>query len=246
MGLSIGIGGIGINARRGASPISALFPPGTVGFAIAPSDTSTRMFQETTGALATTPAVSGDRVGTIRCGYTGTYLTAPTNDRRLTLGTNAGKLYLSEDAVDDILSALSIDLNNDTYDFGMSFKSASGDIICLHNAGTNTSWIGIGQSGSASTAVASFNAINAEYFDNAVSANTTRGQNFTSFQASTTYLANATADATTPFNPTVGAYFGGANFGLPGEVYSIFLRVGTMNASQRAQWHAWAASFVPA
>jgi len=64
------------------------------------------VFQERTGASATTPAAVGDPVGSIRnWGTLGGWLTAPTDAARPILRSASGRLYLEFDGVDDILLA---------------------------------------------------------------------------------------------------------------------------------------------
>ncbi len=231
-----------IGGRLGGDRLAGLFS-GVTGYAFAPSDPYTVLYQERTGASATTLAGVGDPVGTVYCRRTGNYLIAGSDTTRMTVGQDAnGFKYLQADTTDDALYCTTINLASQTFDTGLSYDAAPQLFMALSSNGDPNSWVGIGQNGSAATILSSGCTLNAQYFDNVLSANTTRGQNYTSGQAAETMLFNATSGVTA-WNPLIGAYVGGSFF-LPGRLYSAILRVGTMNASQRAQWHAWASSFV--
>lgn len=67
-------------------------------------DPASGVFQERTGAGATTPAGDGDPVGTWKARNAAVYFVAPADAARPTYRANAGKPYLEFDGSDDYLS----------------------------------------------------------------------------------------------------------------------------------------------
>ena len=72
----------------------SLFANGEVGMTLLPGTEYTTLFQERTGASATTVAGVGDPVGTVRCNITGRYAVAAGDDGRPTLIDDGGYLAL--------------------------------------------------------------------------------------------------------------------------------------------------------
>ena len=142
-----------------------------------------------------------------------------------------GKYYLETDATDDYLE-FDLTLTGLTVDCAMAFNPLARDFIMFTTNATNP-WGGIGQSGSASTGLVPANATqNALYFDNALSAATTRGGQYTLAQSASRALVNVDLNAV--FTKVIyGKYTGGAFYSI-GDNYASFYREGTLDSDERA------------
>lgn len=129
--------------------ITALFASGEKGFNVYPGTAITKLYQEITGASATTPAGVGDYVGTVYDTVTGIYLTASNSTRRPTLQNSGDVYWLQFDGSDDCLVSPSINFGTDkasvftAYDYDVSearvflemstnFSGVNGGILINH------------------------------------------------------------------------------------------------------------------
>ncbi len=110
MTISLGLG-IGVGYRSERYVPTRLFRSGEKGFCLLPGTHYGRMYQERTGAAATTLCSPDDPVGTYHDLITGLYATAPSDTARPTYRSSAGLHWLDFDGSNDTLSVSSIDMS---------------------------------------------------------------------------------------------------------------------------------------
>ena len=196
-----------------------------------PSDLS-RMWQNT--GKTTAVAADGDPVAVIEGQKDVHDLVQATNAKRPLYKTSAGKHWLLFDRVDDALWWDSLDLAG-TWNWVMGHGGISNDFIICSKKETNSPWIGVGQSGSSSTALEGANMIqNDIYFDNVVSSATTRGGQYTLAAAANTMLIDFTKGGGASPDFGIGSYNDGSSFAGPTKVYSLVMIEKQLSSGDRA------------
>lgn len=121
LGLSLGLGLAG--AAGGVStptnaiddlfnPKIAQLPAGYKGSFLLPGSTITPLYQERTGASATTPAVADGVVGTVYDSITDTYIVAPSDAARPIYRVSGGVHWLESDGTKRLVSSAAIDFSD--------------------------------------------------------------------------------------------------------------------------------------
>jgi hypothetical protein len=146
-----------------------------------------------------------------------------------------GYWYLSFDGSDDQINTFTL-AETVQNDVSLAVDMQGGDFVMKWASGTV--YMGIGQSGSSSLSLAGGeNTPRKEYFDNVLSTNTTRGQNYTSGQATNLWLGNSPG-YTGSFTVKLGVL--SASFPGPERVYQALYREGEMTEAQRNSWSTFA------
>jgi hypothetical protein len=209
---------------------AALFANGEQGGWYDPSDLST-LFQDRAGTQPVT--APGQSVGRIldRSGN-GNHSIAVNDAVRGTYQSSGGMHWIEMDGVDDLMP-LGPNLPAGRVTFSLAFKLSLAAFVLAHRSGTIFG--GVGQSGSTSTQLSGGVSSRVEYWDGVLSTNTTRGQNYTTGQASCVWEMSG---------GTEGQWRFGALSGFPGpqRVYQAVVRVGDFSALERANWTTFAAA----
>lgn len=117
-----------------AAFIVAAFAGGKRGFAICPWMLNT-LFQERTGALATTPAGVGGPVGTMASLVNGWYATAVSDAKRGVLRQVGGLYYIEMDGTDDCYRITSLTLGTSQYEWLATEQTSGQRFMMEHGAG---------------------------------------------------------------------------------------------------------------
>lgn len=209
-----------------------LFSNGEVGAWYDPSDIST-MFTDTAG---TTPANVGDPVARINDkSGNGFHATQSTAAARPILRQVGSLYYLDFDGVDDFLAGPTSTAST-TNETSIAYDPQAVDFVMKWVSGAV--YFGIGIDGSTSTALSGAEVLpRSEYFNNALSANTTRGENYTSAQNSNLWLGRTLGYLTDNV-----IKIGAISSAIPGprRVYQYLYREGQMTDDQRASWSTYA------
>lgn len=230
--------GSGAYEEEAAWSPSALFASGEVGVWYDPSDLSTMWTDD-----GTTHAGIGDLVYRIddKSGN-GKHATQATEASRPVLRQTAGGLYYLEfDGVDDSLAPGLTFPVSQAFDVSLAIDPQAADFVMLPVSGTV--YFGIGDDGSTSTTLGAGLTIDSEYFDNVLSTNTTRGQNYTSMQAANVWHGKATY-STADRIPKIGGVITSAAFPGPKHIYQVLYRFGDMSVEQMAAWTTYAGTKV--
>jgi len=146
--------------------------------------------------------------------------------------TAGGKHWLQFDKTNDYLKFDTLDVQG-SWSFSLCHGGISGKFILLSEEGQPTDWVGIGDSGSSSTGLTNNITQDDIYFDNVVSAATTRGGQYTLAAAANTALIEFTL-AGAQLDMSVGVYNGGGDgFNDPANIYSIVIIEKTLTVAER-------------
>jgi hypothetical protein len=203
-------------------------------------------FQDAAGS---TSAGVGDPVARVTDqSGNGNHLTTSISGGRPVLRQNGSLYYLEFDTTDDALRASGLDLEGLTFDVALGYDPQPRDFMLFNIVESGQVWGGIGQEGSSSTTLegSRFDQ-NALYWDNVLSTATTRGGQWTDGQAATRGLVNATAAnvGEGPYTYQVGDYNNTGSFTTPGDLYSLFVRVGTLTSEERANLDSYLQTVTP-
>jgi hypothetical protein len=186
------------------------------------------LFQDSAGTVPVT--ADGDPVGRmLDQSGNGNHATQSVSGRRPVYRTDGVLHRLAFDLVgDEIL----IPVNTfGIFDYFMAYEPLGNDFIITYVSGIGTGWVGIGQSGSVSSALSepSVGVQNSIRFDEVLSAATTRGGQYSLGQDASRVLVNYDRDRSNTV--AIGLYSQSAP--IIGDMYGYVLRSGTMNAQQR-------------
>lgn len=218
---------------------ATLFAASEQGVWIDPSDLTT-LFQDT---AATTPVTADGQAVAYLQDKSGNanHITVSDVAKRPLYKTDGTLHWLQMDGVDDVIS--SVFSIGGVFDYCLSYVPSAQSFVAFHRiGGTGTAYVLSGTDGSTSTNLNDANGtINATYFDDTLSAATTRGGVYTNAQASRSLIVNY--NLTSPDfqrdRVSVGHY--AATFPKIGNIYGLLVRAGTMDATQRtnvATYHA--------
>jgi len=121
----------------GMPPIRRIFAGGARGFALCPWLLHT-LFQDRTGAAATTPVAVGDPVGTIAdVSGNGWYATATSDAKRGVLRLSGGYYSIEFDGVDDSYRITSLTLGTSQYEWAALNQTSGQAFFAEHSANAN-------------------------------------------------------------------------------------------------------------
>ena len=222
----------------GFNPLS-LFGAGDDGWYWEPSLATTF-----TDVARTTSAAVGDGIGGVtdlsgkaNHGFQGTA------SRRMVLRQAAnGSYYYESDAVDDVLRG-DMSLSGKRMTVAMAYRPIARASMLMYDGIAQDKFIGVTASGSSNDGISRGATINSLHFDNVLSTGTTRGDLYTSVQASKSFVLDTTLDAVA-WEPGFGRY-SNFDFYAPGDIFALFGIDRELTATERANLDAHLSALVP-
>lgn len=217
------LGSVQVYDAGGAFTPASLFASGEQGAWYEPSTTT--CFTDTAGTI---PATVGDAVARINdLSGNGNHATQATAAARPILRQTAGGLYyLERDGVDDHLTIPAIFTGTEDVTYIEAYDPDGLNWMLLSREGSFLNWLGIGQSGSTSTALVDGATLSSIRFDGVTDATGTRGGLYTASQAANVVTLQATLSSANWNNPmTWSQYANGSTFDSIGSKSFGFLFV---------------------